>query len=66
MTGYGFTGPMTARGTVFDAKGAGSDPADTVIASYPCWQTTVTCGSGLGGAQAIWDRLIERAKTWRR
>lgn len=23
MTGYGFTGPMTARGTLFDAKEAG-------------------------------------------
>jgi hypothetical protein len=27
MTGYGFTGPMTARGTVFDAKAAGAAAA---------------------------------------
>ena len=33
MTGYGFTGPMTARGTVFDAKSAAA-AADVTGARY--------------------------------
>ena len=35
-TGYGFTGPMTARGSVFAAKAAGVSS----VTGYASWQSS--------------------------
>lgn len=37
MTGYGFCGPMTAMGTVFDAKSEGA----AAVGYYPMYQSVI-------------------------
>lgn len=41
MTGYGFCGPMTAMGTVFNPKAE----AAVAVGGYAAWQSAVTAST---------------------